>query len=209
MQKNIQKQNRVNPPKGRLAIKKTNKRTLKQREKDLELSLIPTYPKQVCWQVWLPALPGKLVTTVTTGVITSAYQITTSQIQSFATRFGSTFVEYRIIRAVFSIRLFSSTNPGVLQFWIDEKSTATPTLAEAEERAVLSISASSTDLNPYLKWVCADPLDLQYQPIATVITLATFKTFTNNANFGSSVVATDYLEVVPEFQLQFRGLQGV
>jgi len=105
--------------------------------------------------------------------------------------------------------MFSSTNPGVLQFWIDEKSTNSPTLAEAQERATLIQNASAVDRNPVLKWTCADPSDLMYVPTATAFVTATFKVFTNNANFGSSIVATDYLEVEPEFQFQFRGLQGV
>jgi len=175
----------------------------------MELSLIRTYPHQVCWEVWLPGIPTKFTTTVTTGVIAGTYAVISSNIGSFATRFGSTFVEYRMIRAVFKIRLFSSTNPGIIQIWIDEKSASAPTAAEAEERAVLTFSAASVDKNPELKWISGDPLDLEYLAIGSTATLATFKVYTNNANFGSSVVATDYLEMIPIFQFQFRGLQGV
>jgi hypothetical protein len=188
---------------------KKNRLIEKKREKDLELSLIRTYPKQVVWQTWLPATPVKATTTVTSGIINLAYPISISEINSFATRFENTFVEYRIIRARFRIRLFSSINPGVIQFWIDEKSAAVPTAAEAAERYVLSISASATDTSPVLKWISADPLDLQYQAIGTAVTLATFKAYTSLGNFGSSAVATDYFEIVPEFEFQFRGLLGV
>jgi hypothetical protein len=185
------------------------KNNIKKREKDLEVSLIRSYPKQVVWQTWLPALPVKIRTTVTTGLIASTYFVQSGTIQSFATRFGSTFVEYRIIRARFRIRFFSSTNPGIVQFWIDEKVFASATLAEAQERATHSLSASATDLQTVVKWVSADPLDLQYLPIATATTLASLKFYSDNANFGSSIVATDYFEIVPEFEIQFRGLQGV
>jgi len=178
-------------------------------EKQLELSLIRTYPHQVAWEVWLPGTPSKFTTTVTTGQIAGVINIVSTSIASFATRFSQTFVEYRMIRAVFKIRLFSSTNPGVLQFWIDEKSNSAPVLAEAQERAVLVVSASSVDRNPSLKWVSSDTLDLQYIATSASATLATFKVFTNNTNFGSSIVATDYLEVEPIYQVQFRGLQGV
>jgi hypothetical protein len=107
------------------------------------------------------------------------------------------------------MRLFSSTNPGVLQCWVDEQSTSTPVLAQAQERATLIFNASAIDQKPCLKWVAGDPADLAYIPLGTVTTPATFKVFSNNANFGSSIVATDYLIIEPEFQLQFRGLQGV
>lgn len=179
------------------------------KEKQLELSLIKSYPSQVVWETWLPCTPLKRTTTVTTGLIATGLSISSAAIASFATRFGSTFVEYRIIRAKFLIRLFSSTAPGVLQYWIDEKSTSTPTLAEAQERAVISISASATDTMSELDWTCADPVDLAYLAISTVTNVATLKEYTNNANFGSSTVATDYYEVIPKFQVQFRGLQGV
>lgn len=179
------------------------------KEKILELSLVKTYPNQVVWETWLPGTPVKRTTTVTTGLIASGIAISSASIASFAARFGSTFVEYRMIRAKFKIRFFSSTNPGVVQFWLDEKSASTPTLAEAQERAVLSCSASSVDVMSELDWTSGDTLDLQYLAIGTATTLCTFKEYTNNANFGSSTVATDYYEVVPSFQLQFRGLQGV
>jgi len=183
--------------------------SFKQKERQLELTLIRTYPKQAVWEVWLPGTPIKLTTTITTGLIAQSLPVSSASITGFATRFGSTFVEYRIIRAHWRVRFFSSTNPGVIQFWIDEKSNATPTLAEANERAVMICSAASIDTQPDLKWICADPLDLQYQAIGNSVTVSSFKTFTNNAQFGSSVVATDYMEIEPEFQLQFRGLQGV
>jgi len=191
----------------RKASKKNVNEKSNSKEKNLELTLIRTYPHQVAWEVWLPATPTKLTTTVGTGVISSIYPINIGQILNFATRFGGTFVEYRIIRAMFQIRLFNSTNPGVIQFWLDEKNNAAPTVTEATERAILSLSASATDTRPTMKWTNADPLDLQYSPIATVVNVAFFKTYTNNALFGSSAVATDYVEFIPVFQFQFRGLQ--
>jgi len=186
-----------------------NKKTKKVSEKKLELRLIRSYPKQAVWQVWLPVTPQKFTTTVTTGLIAGSIGTNIGFVQSFATRFGSTFVEYRIIKAVFRIRFFSSTNPGIVQFWLDEKSTGTPTLNEALERATVTSNASAIDRIPELRWVCADPLDLQYTAIGTTVTTLTFKVYSNNANFGSSIAASDYLEVIPEFCFQFRGLQGV
>jgi len=186
----------------------SRKMNFKEKERELELTLIRTYPKQAVWEVWLPGLPTKVTTTVTTGAIASSLPISSASIQAFATRFSQTFVEYRIIRAHWRIRFFSATNPGVIQFWIDEKSTAAPVLAEAQERATMICSASAIDTAPVVKWVCSDPLDLQYIASSASTTVASFKSFSNFTNFGSSIVATDYFEVEPEFQLQFRGLQG-
>lgn len=177
--------------------------------RNLQLELIPSYPKQVVFEAWLPATPVKFSTTVTTGSIAGTSAVSINNISAFATRFASTFVEYRIIKANFRVRLFSSINPGVLQMWIDELSTTAPTLNEARERATLIVSASSNNRIPAQKWVNADFNDLQYRATSTSFTAATFKIYTDNAIFGSSIVATDYLEVEPEFLVQFRGLQGV
>jgi hypothetical protein len=127
---------------------------------------------------------------------------------AFATRFASTFVEYRIIRAKFKYRCFSTTVPGISQVWIDEKSTTNPSLNEARERAILSISHANVVKNHELTWTCSDPLDLQYSDIGTAVTVCSFKLYTDNAVFGAPTVATEFLEIVPYFQLQFRGLQG-
>jgi hypothetical protein len=189
-------------------LNRPRNKSKQQHEKILELSLIKTYPNQVVWETWLPALPRKLTTTVTSGVIANAYLVQASAINDFATRFGATFVEYRIIRAKFALRFFSSTNPGIISIWFDEQSNAAPTLLEAEERAIDTLSASSIDTRPVFRWTCADPLDLQYASTAGGRVPVTFKVYTNNANFGSSVVATDYCEVVPHLQFQFRGLLG-
>jgi len=198
---------RLNRDSTTLIIKNKKNKTNRSREKDLELALIRSYPNQVAFEAWLPANPVKRVTSVTSGLISGTYQVAASNVALFATRFGSTFVEYRIIRARFMIRFFSSISPGVIQMWLDEKSTAVPSVAEARERATSSFSASSTDLQPVIKWVNADPLDLQYIPIGTInVALVTLKDYTDNTNFGSSVVSTDYYEIIPEFQFQFRGL---
>ncbi len=180
-----------------------------QKQKNAQLLLIPSYPRQVCVDMWIPGTPSVVSTTVTTGVIAFAQTVSNNNVVSFTTRFGSTFLEYRLIQAEFEVRMFSSTNPGLLQAWIDEQSNSTPTLAEAQERAVRSWSAASTDRTNKLGWTATEVDDLGYTAIGSSNIVATFKLYTNNANFGSSIVATAYAEVVPRFRFQFRGLVGV
>lgn len=195
------------------AIRNTrqNQRVQKKtkNEKSLELRLIKSYPSQVVWEVTLPGTPFKQTTTVTTGVIAAALAVQTSSIAGFATRFGSTFVEYRIIKARIVMRMFSATNPGVIQAWYDEKSASNPTAAEATERYILSVNASDIEGKHQLCWTNSDPLDLQYTAIGSSVTPVTFKWYTSNSTYGSSIVATDYLEIIPYYRLQFRGLLGV
>jgi len=204
-----QKNKKINKKTGKSQVRPSQSRNLRSRERDLDLTLVKTYPRQIVWETWLPALPSIQSTTVTTGLIAQAYSVGSANVQAFATRFGSTFVEYRIIRAQFRLKMFSSTNSGCIQLWLDEQVTSAPTLAEAQERYIRSVSAAAVDEEILIKWVCSDTLDLQYLPIGTASTPVTFKAFTNNANFGAGIGSTSWYELVPEFQFQFRGLRGV
>lgn len=168
-------------------------------------SLIPAFPGQVVKMFKLEATPLNISTTVTTGVIAQVFAVKASNIANFATRFGVLFEEYRIVRAKFTVKNYASTNPGLFVHWVDEKQTTNPTSAEALQKSLKSFSASSP--SPHvITWTSNDPLDLQYIDIGTTATeLATYKIYTDNAFFGSSIVATAYACVVPEFWIQFRG----
>ncbi len=167
--------------------------------------LTAAYPGQVVKAFKLEAAPLTVSTTVTTGVIASVYAVKASNIANFATRFGVLFEEYRIVRARFHVRNFSSTNPGLFVHWVDEKQTGNPTSAEALQKSMKSFSASSPSPHT-ITWTSNDPLDLQYIDIGTTSTeLCTYKIYTDNTFFGSSTVATAYATIVPEFWVQFRG----
>jgi hypothetical protein len=144
---------------------------------------------------------------VATGVIALSMDVSPVNIDAFVARFSNTFQEYRIIRAKVTIRMFSSTNPGLIQFWWDENDTTTPTVSDAVQRFTQSVNASATSMDEVFQWTASDPKDLQYTTTSGSYQVPVrFKAYTNNANFASSIVATDYFEVIPEFQFQFRGL---
>jgi hypothetical protein len=189
-----------------------NTRTADSRrglEKARLLNLQLSYPGQPHAELWLEAVPEILLTAVTTGVIDVSYPIDISVIQSFATRFESTFVEYRIVSAVFETRGFSSLNSGLLNQWFDEKVGAAPTQAEATEKALQAFPLSD-QVNTHLqKWNPTDLLDLQFTPISTTNTVAWFKSYTDNAVFGAPITSTSVGIVVPRFLFQFRELKGV
>jgi hypothetical protein len=168
--------------------------------------LLQAYNGQLVKQFKVEATPLTVLTTVTTGVIAQVFAVKASNVANFATRFGALFEEYRIVKAKFTFKCFSSTNPGLFIHWVDEKQTANPTSAEALQKSVKSFPASSP--SPHvLTWIANDPLDLQYVDIGTTSTeLCTYKVYTDNTLFGSSIVATAYGTVFPEFWIQFRGL---
>lgn len=154
----------------------------------------------------IPLTPILLTSTVTTGVISTILPIRASQIFNFAARFGTTFEEYRIVRAQIKIQNFSSTNSGVFTHWIDEKDFVTaPTAAEAQQKSDRRFSCASPSPHS-LEWRARDPLDLQYIDIGTSSTiLAAYKIYTDSPNFGSSPVVTPYAEITGKFWIQFRG----
>ncbi len=201
--------NQGNPKVGGVSSNRKRQGKARRSVATFPLRIQLSYPGQVSWDVWIPFNPIKLTTTVTTGLIANALPIVPTAVASFASRFQSTFVEYRMVQVRVRVKMFSSTNPGVMQFWFDEKSNATPTLVEAAERYILSVSASDTKGSHQLLWTARDPLDLEYTAISTSVTPVTFKSYTSNANFGSSIVATDYCEVEGHIRFQFRGLLGV
>jgi len=174
-----------------------------------ELSDSPAYQGQVSWRVRLPGAAVKLTTTVTTGVIANALQLTSADIVGFATRFGSTFDEYRTVGAdVELIPLAAST--GEMNFWFDEKSTAAPTSNEAQERTSVhcAINSAASGSHRTMRWRARDLLDLQYSPIGTLSQPVTFKSYTDNALFGATIVATDVYIVKVLFLIEFRGLKS-
>jgi hypothetical protein len=100
---------------------------------------------------------------------------------------------------------FSSSNPGVLNTWFEEKSAATPTAAITRQAKAQRISAGGNQGQHMQKFVVHDPLDLEYSALATSKIVGYFNLYTDNAVYGASVVATDYVEISLEMLIQFRG----
>jgi hypothetical protein len=172
------------------------------------LQLHPAFPGQYITAMTIPGTTLPLTTTVTTGVIASAYACDpTTTVTSWAARFGSTFKEYRVIKALLKIKQFSSTLPGQMNAWVDETLTTAPTSFQAlEYQGVTTFAAGNNERTHIVKWVPHSTTELAYVPIATASTNATYKIYTDNANYGSSIVATAYCTTQVLFTIQFRGL---
>lgn len=175
------------------------------------LRLLPAFPGQVTFQCPLIVGGGAVLTTVTTGVAAVALAISAGEVNGWAARFGSTFEEFRITRCTTRLRMFSSTNPGVLTCWYDEKNTGAPTLNESESkpRLVDTFPCSSVDQVHKITWVPSDPLDLQYTATSTTsVVPVTFKVYTNAADWGAPIVATQVAHIDQEYIVQFRGMHS-
>jgi len=181
-----------------------NKKSQKNNKNPM-MVLRPSFPGQVVKQFKLEAIPGLLQTTVATGVIAGSIPVTASIIPNFATRFGALFEEYRIVKVKSMLKCFSSTNPGLFVHWFDEKQSGAPTSAEALQKSMKTFSASSPSPHTIM-WTASDPLDLEFTDIGTLsVNPVSYKVYTDNANFGSSIVSTAYGQITMNITLQFRG----
>jgi len=186
-------------------VKNKNNKKSKKILKNPALALHPAFPGQVVKQFKVETFPANLNSTVATGVIALASQVSANQIQNFATRFGALFEEYRIVKCKFVMKCFSSTNPGLFVHWFDEKQNGAPTSTEALQKSFKTFSASSP-IPHVITWTASDPLDLQFTDIGTLnVNPVTYKLYTDNANFGSSIVVTPYGLVTATYTVQFRG----
>jgi len=157
----------------------------------------------------LPGDPVVASTTVTTGAmtVTASLAVISTTINNFATRFAN-FEEYRIIKAKAIIRCFSSVNPGIGNLWLDDSGNiSAPTATEAQQRqGVKHFMFSDVDKEHTLTYVPQSPQEQIWNPIATAQQIAQFKLYTDNANFGASIVATQYCSIQVMFTVQFRGV---
>jgi len=175
---------------------------------DPVLQLRPAFKGQVVTSMKIECIPELIVSTVTTGVVQTVYTVNVGNISNFATRFASLYEEYRIVKAKFYTRLFSSNISGLLLTWVDEKTFGVPTLAESRTKTNKRdmFNASCIDRKPLLSWTPHDPLDQQYTSTSVTNTFAAFKVYSDNANYAMPIVATAIGEIFAEFTVQFRGL---
>jgi len=186
------------------------KRLVKQvRKARPDLELHPTFKGQPVYSVAVPAIPVKLTQTVTTGVVSSVLLVSSASIQDFATRFATLFTEYRIISVVFSVNLFSSTQPGLALSWIEEKDFSAPTAGEAAERGVKRFALGANQMPHHFRWLVSDPFDLQFRDSDSAAqSVAAFKVYSDNATYGSGITAADIGLISASFTFQFRGFSG-
>jgi hypothetical protein len=169
----------------------------------------PAYRGQQVARLRLPGIQAVGPTTITTGLISYVGAISTNEVTGFATRFGSTFDEYRILGVRMRIAPLG-VNPGISCFWFDEKNSSAPTVTEAYERIATRRSNNSADSKSTftMTWTARDLLDLQYTAIGTVATPCYFKVYTDNATFGAPVAVTSLWIIDFELMVEFRGVKS-
>jgi len=156
----------------------------------------------------IPITPSFQSTTA--GVIANSIALSTAQIPNFAARFGSTFVEYRLLGFRLRMRILPATGAaapplGLIAIYLDEKLAAAPTLAATLDHVRLEVAANSTTDKIYeIDWVANDLLDLEWTPVGTAYTPVWMKIYQDVANFGGANIST--LAISGAARIQFRGL---
>jgi hypothetical protein len=171
---------------------------------DPALRIRPSYPGQPTLEIWIPGTPEVLSTTVTTGVIAETTTLSNALIPSFSAKWGTTWTDHRITKFRVKLTNFSSTNPGLLSHWFDEEVSTAPTAALAISAKAKRFGASLIGTKT-IEFVVRDPSQLNYSLLTVVTNYGYYKLFTNNADFGSSIVATQYCLKEVEALVQFRG----
>lgn len=128
-------------------------------------------------------------------------------VPSFSTKFAA-FREWVLCGLRFEIRLNNVVNTqGVVVAYVDEKTSAAPTAAEALGHPRLDMQVAPLfERKPYIiDWIPRDLNDEAYTQVGTAFSPVYLKVFTNNANFVTGATTTGQVIVTGSLALQFRG----
>lgn len=149
---------------------------------------------------------------VVAGNMTFTNSIDANDIANFATRYGNTFLEYRIIGARFNIRPPSVvTSPsGTSVFFIDEKVFIAPTTSQALSRPCVEIpNVVDTNGSIYqIKWKAMELTDMAYNSTASPAAYIPFaiKAYTDTSAFASLAATACTFYFRGSVRIQFRSL---
>jgi len=175
-----------------------------RNRRDPETLLRPSYRGQPVLEIWVDLDGQKLTSTVTTGVTTGNLNVGSGGVSNFSTRFAM-WDEYRVVAYDMDSQSLGSTLPGLAVMWFEEKDFNAPSLAKSLTNNGKRFPLSADQLNHHIKGWFHDPLDLQYNAITTAYQPGALKVYSDNAQYGAPIVATDVLYITGKVLVQFRG----
>jgi hypothetical protein len=147
---------------------------------------------------------------VSAGNMAQTANLDISQIQNWSTRFAALFDEYAVVGFKGELRVNSCTTPsGFISVAIDEKSSATPTVAILNS-ARLDIACTTTEYpNKYhINWVARDYTDLVWTDVGTTLTPAYIKFWAQPASTGTQTSTAATLLLSGTLALCLRGYRN-
>jgi len=148
-----------------------------------------------------------LATTVATGLISYVQTVDpTADIPNWSSRFASLYQKYRLLKVACTATL-TSASTGMAAAWFNDESSTPPTFPEAEEQAQnwFPLSNASSRSSHTFMWTATDLNNLFFNDVATSSVSTNFKIFTNAANYGAPITATNVLVMNYTYWLEFRG----
>lgn len=162
------------------------------------------YPAMVKLDVpILPAGPNLVA-----GAVASFTALDRSNIPGFGSRFQNTFNEYCIVGAKLELRVNNMVNPaGFIYAFLDEKTFAVPTLAEAQQAPHLEIMATNTESpsRHTIEWKARDYADLTWLDVSVTTTTVCVKFFASVAGTLTTAATTGQIIVTGSLAVCFRG----
>lgn len=166
----------------------------------------PTYRGEPIVKVELAGTSSLITTSSVVGVFAGVNAVSPGTAPGFSSRFGTSFDECRLLSCV--AEMYPLTNsPGVTNFYWSEKSVGTPTLSEAQQRAVRVLSNSNgTGNSKYtMTWKADGFQDLSWDPVGSSVPAVYFNIYTDNANYAAPTSTTIFL-IKYRLTVQFRGV---
>lgn len=173
-----------------------------------------SFPKQAYCKVWVPGTPiSVLENSAGFAVIFSRQIDPTSDIVAWSSRFGNTFLEYRILGVEMKIRAVhqSGLGNGCHVAWWDETgagSTTTQAMAIRMDTKLRPSDVGNPKATYNMYWRPQDPEDMAFQSTNGGVPPVTFRLYSDSTYFGLNVSAgANMFTVQPWYLLQFRSLK--
>lgn len=156
---------------------------------------------------------GPITNAVAAGALAASSDVCnlTSTVQNFTTRWGAVFREYRIVGARFMLKMYNAaTAQGVVRVWPDEKASAAPAAADAQDARCIEMiiqqqSVAAIGSTYEITWMPRDLTDLTFTNTTTGYSPVYLKYYTSAA-FGTAAGTSCTIYVAPTYRVQFRGL---
>lgn len=173
-----------------------------------------SFTRQAYCKVWVAGSPISVLENASGyGVIFSRQIDPTTDIVAWSTRFGSTFLEYRILAVEMKVRAVhqSGLGNGCHVSWWDETgsgSTTTQSMAIRMDTKLRPSDVSNPKSCYNLYWQPQNPEDMEFQPTSGGSVPVTFRLYSDSTYFGLNVSAgANMFTVQPWYLIQFRSLK--
>ena len=173
-----------------------------------------SFSRQAYCKVWVAGTPVSVQETAAGFAVIFSRQVDpTTDVTAWSTRFGNTFLEYRILGVEMKVRPVhqSGLGNGCHVSWWDETgsgSTTTQAMAIRMDTKLRPSDVANEKSCYNLYWQPQDPEDMAFQPHNGGSIPVTFRLYSDSTYFGLNVsTGANMFTVQPWYLIQFRSLK--